>query len=272
MRLLFLSLLLLVCSSSFSAQVSLIIDDMGNKRLDEEAFLLPTQVTFAILPNKYLSKVFSKRAAEQDREVILHMPMESLARVNQEAGVLLSSMQPNEIIQTLKTALASVPHAVGVNNHMGSRLTQLSLPMSVTMQYLSKRGLFFVDSRTTRYSKAEQIAKKSGVLNTKRNVFLDHDLQQSKIDEQFQRLISLARKHGHAVGIAHPHSETLNYLKRRLNNLEGQGVSLVKLSDVLFQTPQIVNVTSALIQAGPQTHSKTQIQADTPTQAISPTL
>lgn len=268
MRLFVITFLLCIHFSCQAAQVSLIIDDMGNKRLDEEAFSLPKQVTFAILPNKYLSKVFSKRAAEQEREVILHMPMESLARVNQEAGVLLSSMRPDEIVHTLKTALATVPHAVGMNNHMGSRLTQLSLPMSVTMQYLSKRGLFFVDSRTTRYSKAEQIAQKSGVLNTKRNVFLDHDLKQSKIDEQFQRLISLAKKHGHAVGIAHPHSETLNYLKRRLNNLEDQGVSLVKLSDVLSQTPQIVNVTNALMQRD----SKTQIQADDQTQTISPTL
>jgi hypothetical protein len=74
----------------------------------------------------------------------------------------------------LKIALSTVPDAVGVNNHMGSRLTQLSLPMSITMEFLNKQGLFFVDSRTTRYIKAEDIAKQNGVLSTKRNVFIDH--------------------------------------------------------------------------------------------------
>ncbi|MDU0356255.1 divergent polysaccharide deacetylase family protein [Paraglaciecola aquimarina] len=121
------------------------------------------------------------------------MPMESLARVKQEKGVLLSTMQPSEIIQTLKQALATVPNAVGMNNHMGSRLTQLSLPMSVTMEYLHKRGLYFVDSRTTRFSKAERIATKLGVVNTKRNVFIDHIVKVAEIDLQFHRLLALAK-------------------------------------------------------------------------------
>ncbi|MGJ8680274.1 divergent polysaccharide deacetylase family protein [Paraglaciecola sp.] len=243
MRLYFLPLLLLVCTHSYAAQISLIIDDMGNKKNDEAAFSLPAEVTFAILPNKRLSQVFSIRAAEQEREVILHMPMESLGRQNQEEGVLLSSMKPDEIVQSLKNALKTVPHAVGVNNHMGSRLTQLSMPMAVTMQYLSKRGLFFVDSRTTRYSKAEQIANQAGILNTKRNVFLDHDLQPQKIEQEFHRLIRLAKKYGHAVGIAHPHSQTLNYLKEHLHTLKEHGVSLVKLSDLVSKSSHLVQVT-----------------------------
>jgi hypothetical protein len=97
----------------------------------------------AILPNKPLSTTFSNRAAAQQREVMLHMPMESLAGNNQEKNVLLASMPPHQIVHTLKVALSTVPDAVGVNNHMGSRLTQLSLPMSITMEFLSKQGLFF---------------------------------------------------------------------------------------------------------------------------------
>ncbi|MCF2948095.1 divergent polysaccharide deacetylase family protein [Paraglaciecola aquimarina] len=242
MRLFIFTILLLFTAFSNAAQISLIIDDMGNNKKEEAAFLLPAEVTFAILPNKNLSQIFSNRAAKQEREVILHMPMESLARVNQEEGVLLSSMQPNEIVETLKAALKTVPHAVGVNNHMGSRLTQLTMPMSVTMEYLSKRGLFFVDSRTTRYSKAEQIANKSGVLNTKRNVFLDHNLQPKKIEQEFHRLIMLAKKYGHAVGIAHPHAQTLNYLQKHLPSIEKHGVSLVKLSDLVSQSSQLVKI------------------------------
>ncbi|WP_158971269.1 divergent polysaccharide deacetylase family protein [Paraglaciecola sp. L3A3] len=242
MRLFIFSFLLLASLHGQAAQVSLIIDDMGNNQRDALAFSLPAEVTFAILPNKPLSSAFSTRAAQQHREVILHMPMESLARVNQEKGVLLSTMQPNEIIQTLKQALSTVPNAVGMNNHMGSRLTQLSQPMSVTMDYLSKRGLFFVDSRTTRYSKAELIAQKAGVLNTKRNVFIDHVIEINEIDQQFQRLLRLAKKYGHAVGIGHPHPETLQYLNENLQNIETQGISLVKLSDVLNAPAELVSI------------------------------
>jgi polysaccharide deacetylase 2 family uncharacterized protein YibQ len=197
------------------------------------AFALPSNVTFAILPNKPLSKPFSKRAAAQQREVMLHMPMESLAGNNQEKGVLLSSMPPQQIIQTLKTALSTVPGAVGLNNHMGSRLTQLTLPMSVTMEFLSEQGLFFVDSRTTKYSKAEVIAKKNGVLSAKRNVFLDHTPSAEQIDKQFNRLLRLSKKYGYAVGIAHPYPQTLEYLKVHLDSLQERGIELVKLSEVL---------------------------------------
>jgi polysaccharide deacetylase 2 family uncharacterized protein YibQ len=216
-----------------ASQIALIIDDMGNNKQDAAAFALPSNVTFAILPNKPLSKLFSERATAQQREVMLHMPMESLAGNNQEKNVLLSSMPPIQIIQMLKTALSTVPDAVGVNNHMGSKLTQLTLPMSVTMEFLSEQGLFFVDRRTTKLSKAEVIAKQNGVLSTKRNVFIDHTPSPKQIDKQFQRLIRLSKKHGYAVGIAHPYPQTLEYLKVHLQTLQQHGISLVKLSDVL---------------------------------------
>jgi polysaccharide deacetylase 2 family uncharacterized protein YibQ len=147
--------------------------------------------------------------------------------------VLLSNMPPIQIVKMLKIALSTVPDAVGVNNHMGSRLTQLTLPMSVTMEFLSEQGLFFVDSRTTRYTKAEAIAKKNGVLSAKRNVFIDHIPSSEQIDKQFHRLLSLSKKHGYAVGIAHPYPQTLEYLKVHLQTLQKHGIELVKLSDVL---------------------------------------
>lgn len=233
MRLVLLSCLMSLGCSVHASQIALIIDDMGNNQQDEIAFTLPSKVTFAILPNKRLSKAFSSRAAAQQREVMLHMPMESLAGTNQERHALLSSMPPQQIIQTLQAALSTVPDAIGVNNHMGSRLTQLTLPMSITMEFLSEQGLFFVDSRTTKFSKAEYIAKKNGVLSTKRNVFLDHTPSVEQIDKQFHRLLRLAKKYGYAVGIAHPYPQTLEYLKTHLNSLEEHGITLVKLSEVL---------------------------------------
>lgn len=243
MRLIVLALFFLVnAPCAFAAQVSIIIDDMGNHKRDALAFGLPAEVTFAILPNKPLSKVFSERATTQSREVILHMPMESLGRTKQEQHVLLSTMAPAEIVHTLEQALQTVPNAVGLNNHMGSRLTQLTLPMSVTMQYLFKNGLLFVDSRTTRYSKAQKIANQLGVVNTKRNVFLDHELDLDKIDAEFHRLIRLAKKYGYAVGIAHPHKLSLEYLKNNLASLKQQNIKLVSLTEALNDASRLVYV------------------------------
>lgn len=225
-----------------AANIALIIDDIGNKRQDAQAFALPSEVTFSILPHKPLSKTFSLRAEQQQREVMLHIPMESLTGRALGPGGITSDMYPETIKQSLIDALLTVPNAMGVSNHMGSKLTQLTLPMSVTMEFLQQRGLYFVDSRTTRFSKAEYIAKQKGVLSTKRNVFLDHVVSRKHIDKQFQRLLRLAKKYGQAVGIAHPYPQSMQYLRENLPQLAGQGIRLVPLSDLLHEQERIARL------------------------------
>lgn len=223
----------LLCSQSQAADVALIIDDMGNRSRDALAFSLPKEIAFSILPHKPLSTLYSKRAADQQREVMLHIPMESLAGKKLGPGSITADMHPLVIHQVLQDALATVPHAIGMNNHMGSKLTQLTLPMSSTMEFLQQHDMFFVDSRTTRFSKAEQIARQKGVLSTRRNVFLDHYDDVRQIDVQFRRLVRLAKKYGFAVGIAHPYPQSVEYLQQQLPTLAEHGIRLVPLSDVL---------------------------------------
>ena len=216
-----------------ATEIALIIDDMGNTKRDAVAFELPTEVAFSILPHTHLSSTFSNRAAAQQREVMLHIPMEALAGNRLGPGALLANMHPNMIQKTLYDALQTVPHAVGVNNHMGSKLTQLTLPMTATMDFLSQNQLFFVDSRTTRFSKADRIARQKGVLSGKRNVFLDHFAETKHIDSQFRRLVRIAKKYDQAIGIAHPYPQSMEYLKQALPKLAEQGIRLVPPSEIL---------------------------------------
>ena len=216
-----------------AAEIALIIDDVGNKPDDAAVFTLPVEVAVSILPLTYLSERFSAQAAKQNREVMLHMPMESLGGRQLGPGAITSDMPVETIRATLLKALETVPHAIGVNNHMGSKLTQLTTPMSATMGFLTDHQLFFVDSRTTRYSRAAKIAQRFGVPVTQRNVFLDHDIEEQAIDYQFQRLLRLARKYDYAVGIAHPYPETMAYLNKALAKLEEQGVKLIQVSEIV---------------------------------------
>jgi polysaccharide deacetylase 2 family uncharacterized protein YibQ len=223
----------LLSSAVSAADIALIIDDIGNTEQDAQAFLLPSEVTFSILPHTPYSLRYSRRAEQQQREVMLHIPMESLGGRDPGPGALTANMHPLSIKQALSSALLSVPNAVGVNNHMGSRLTQLTLPMTATMEFLYEQGLYFVDSRTTRYSKAENIAKAQGVPSTRRNVFLDHTADIKHIDEQFKRLIALAKRYGQAVGIAHPYPQSMRYLEDNLPLLASQGIRILPLSELL---------------------------------------
>lgn len=247
-RLLFWGMITLLFASQplKAANIALIIDDIGYKKQDVRAFDLPVSVTFSILPHTPFSNSFAARAQQQQREVMLHIPMESLAGKALGPGALTAEMPVEAITRQLKLALNSVPNAIGINNHMGSKLTQLTRPMTATMDFLRDQGMYFVDSRTTRYSKAETIAKNSGVKTLHRHVFLDHNRNEQDMQKELDRLVRIAKKYTNAVGIAHPHSETLAFLNKQLPNLERQGVQLVPLSSMLpARSPQIALAQSA---------------------------
>ncbi|UAA38755.1 divergent polysaccharide deacetylase family protein [Paraneptunicella aestuarii] len=221
-----------------ASTIALIIDDIGNKPEDIRAFSLPSEITFAILPHTPYSMPFSQLAEQQQREVMLHVPMESLSGKELGPGALTSIMPPEMIKEQLEQAHASVPNAIAINNHMGSKLTQLTLPMTATMEYLQTKGLYFVDSRTTRFSRAENIAQKYGVPSLHRHVFLDHIPEPRHIETQFKRLRGIANRDGLAIGIAHPYPQTLAYLSKHLPELEKAGIRLVPLSELMFDKQQ----------------------------------
>lgn len=227
---------LLCCLSSvpasYGGEIALIIDDIGYKQQDADAFSLPSNVTFSILPHTPFSTEYAHKAQRQNREIMLHMPMESLGGKKLGPGALTADMPVQDIQYTLQQALKSVPYAKGINNHMGSKLTQLTFPMRSTMDYLKRHQLYFVDSRTTRFSKAEKIARDTGVETLHRHVFIDHYPDTKHMRLQMQRLIRIAQKHQKAVGIAHPYPRTLAFLETYLATLP-DSVRLVPMSQLL---------------------------------------
>jgi hypothetical protein len=226
---------LIQAAAKSSAQITIIIDDVGAKPSDLRAFDLPKNITFSILPHTDYSTDFSFLAAQQNREVMLHMPMESLNGEALGIGALLANMYPQQVQNALAAALSTVPHAVGINNHMGSKLTQMTLPMQAVMLTLANNNLFFVDSRTTKFTKAGAIAKTLGVSQATRHVFLDHEQNEAFLAQQFSLLIKRARKQGKAIGIAHPYPVTLSFLSKAMKNLPDD-IEVVTVSEYLMET------------------------------------
>ncbi|MFQ3249315.1 divergent polysaccharide deacetylase family protein [Glaciecola sp.] len=214
------------------AKIAIIIDDIGNKRADADAFALSEKVTFSILPHTRFSTEYSTYSFHQGREVMLHMPMESLHGESLGDGALLASMYPKEVESNLLLALESVPHAIGVNNHMGSKLTQITLQMNAVMDVLSNNNLYFIDSRTTKFTKALKIAQQRGVASAQRHVFLDHYATEAFLEKQFEQLIRKARRNGSVIGIAHPYAVSIEFLKEKLANLPDD-IELITVSEYL---------------------------------------
>jgi len=215
----------------------IIIDDLGASRQACERFLrLPADLTFSFLPDAPLAQTLSAQVAAQGRCVLLHLPMEPVAKNERlEPDTITTRMSASEIDAAVRAALAAVPSAVGVNNHMGSRATTDEDVMRAVLRPLAERGLFFVDSRTIPHSVAPRVAQQLGVPLLARDVFLDPEPQRdaAQVMANMQALAHLARAQGLAVGIGHPFTATAEGIERGLAYFDQTGVQVVAASDAL---------------------------------------
>lgn len=214
--------------------IALIIDDIGyNTALGEQAIALPGAVTFAVLPHTPHGAELAELANQQGKEVMLHAPMANLANMPLGPGALTAELSKEDFVSTLNDDIDAIPHLQGVNNHMGSALTEMALPMQWVMEVLKTRDLYFVDSYTTAKSVAGKVAKEQEIPTVTRNIFLDNVQSHEDIDREFKKLLTLAREKGAAVGIGHPYKETLSYLEQALPLLEEQGIELITASQMI---------------------------------------
>lgn len=228
------SLAFALCSlSSFAAKVAIVIDDIGYHQIDYKLLDLPYDITFAVIPHTPHSNAVAKEAYQRQRDVILHMPMESARRADLSKNALKVTMDRSQIEHKLHAAFADVPYAIGMNNHMGGYFTEQSNVMDWTLAYVAKRKLFFLDSKTTARSQAGVYAEKHQIPLLTRQVFLDNDRSYQALDKQFKLMIKLAKQHKQAIAIGHPYAETYAYLKKHLPGLAAQGIEVVKLSSLL---------------------------------------
>jgi len=216
----------------FAAQVAIVIDDMGYRYTDKNALSLPGNVTYAILPHTTYGKKLALKAQEQHNDVLIHVPMEANNRKFLGPGALTSAMNEEEIQKSLANSFAEIPFAIGINNHMGSYLTKLYKPMTWTMSFLKERQLFFLDSVTSPESTALQAARDVGVPVRARHIFLDNQLTDDYINQQFMQLIRYAQKKQTAIAIAHPHPETIKMLTKLIPTLKHHNIELVPLSNL----------------------------------------
>ncbi len=216
-------------------RVALVIDDLGYDMPLAEAFLdLDVPLTLAVLPFSPHQREVVAAAQRHGQSVMLHLPMEpeEYPRIDPGPGALLTQMSADELISQLRRDLEEIPEAVGVNNHMGSRLTQESAQLNQIFSVLKARGLFFIDSRTTPRSIGYQSARLLKVPFAQRDVFLDHRQDPAFVRRQIRELMRCAEKNGQAVGIGHPHQVTLDVLREMLPEIRRR-VELVPAATVV---------------------------------------
>ena len=213
--------------------IAIIIDDMGHD-LEEGRRLVQMEqpLTLSFLPYRPYTSQLAILAHRHHKEIMLHAPMANTRNFSLGPGGLTPGMDERTLTITLRRALQSIPYVRGVNNHMGSLLTQQLQPMDWVMRELDRYPLFFVDSRTIASSVAADVARAYRIPTLTRDIFLDHEQTEAFIDHQFRELIRRARKHGTAIAIGHPHKVTVDYLEKHLPELDAQGIAIATVSGV----------------------------------------
>ncbi|BCR05757.1 hypothetical protein DESUT3_28260 [Desulfuromonas versatilis] len=217
-------------------RVAIIMDDLGrDPQAARELLALDVPVTFAILPGESHAARVAEMAHRGGREVMIHIPMEpqSYPATNPGDDALLLAQSPEEIRRRFRGFLAQVPYAAGGNNHMGSRFTEDRPQMEVVLEEMKAAGLFFVDSLTSGRSVAYTEARRLGLPAAVRDRFLDNVQEVDAIAREIRKLAQLAQSRGSAVGICHPHAQTLAALRREQGYFRQLGVEVVPVSQLL---------------------------------------
>ncbi len=221
-------------ASTKIAQIAIIIDDIGyNRPAGEHIINLPGALTYAVIPFTPFAKKLATLAHTNNKEILLHLPMEATVRKQLDTGGLTVNQSKYELKDLVNSSLSAVPYVSGFNNHMGSLLTTDRKAMEWIMEEASSQQLFFIDSVTNAASIAGKVASEHGIPNLRRDVFLDNNPSEEKIHRAFLQLLSKAKNNGYAIGIAHPHPGTIKYLSSHLKNLHEKGVELVSVSKLV---------------------------------------
>ena len=217
--------------------VAIIIDDIGYHRRNARTLArLDNNITFAVLPFSPHGEELAVELHSMGNQIMLHLPMEPVEypHVDSGPGSLLTDMNPDELISQLKKDLDAIPYIVGVNNHMGSKLTPMSSKMNQIFTILKKRDLFFIDSITSGKTKCASSASLLKINFGQRDVFIDNIQESEYIMGQIKQLIRKAKKNGSAIGIAHPYGATAETLKKNMPWIKKK-VQLVPASTLTAQ-------------------------------------
>jgi len=221
--------------------LAVLLDDVGY----EEAALsllasLEAPVALSVLPGTPRAAEAVALAKKKGWELMVHLPMEPETGKAEPGSIGVGDDEATIRVRVL-AALAAVPGAIGLNNHQGSKATADPRVMRAVLAVVKERGLFFLDSRTTPATAVERVAREMKVPFLARDVFLDDAATEAKdpagpagaLSASWDRALALAARNGHAVLIAHPHRESVEFLLRALPELSRRGPRPVRITELL---------------------------------------
>ncbi len=194
--------------SPIKPKLAIIIDDVGTRSQVNAIHSLNMQLTMSFLPPSK-ARPNSAKLAAKEKQYMVHLPLEAQNFSAEEPDTLRISNSQQEISARIRDIKNLFPKVHHINNHTGSKFTSDEVAMNRLIYALNSNNISFIDSRTTAETKAPKVLKNFGLNYVARDVFLDHHMDKKYIKEQIKKAIKVAKQHGTAIAIGHPHANTI---------------------------------------------------------------
>ncbi len=193
---------------SSKPKLAIIIDDVSVKSHVNAIKSLNLPLTMSFLPpSKFRPN--SHILASKEKFYMVHLPMEAQNFTKEEPFTLRVSDSQKEIIKRIEMIKKLFPKVQYINNHTGSKFTSNELAVNKLIYALKRQNINFIDSRTTALTKIPKVMENYGNKYIARDVFLDHESDKKYIKSQIKRAVKIAKTHGTAIAIGHPHANTI---------------------------------------------------------------
>lgn len=219
-------------------RMAIIIDDAGNDMKGTKEILnMPVKLTVAVMPFLQTTKKDAEAAHEKGMDVIVHMPMEPIKGRPEwlGPGAITSNLSDQEVRDRVEKAIKDVPYAIGMNNHMGSKITSDKRIMSIVLDVCREHGLFFVDSRTNFRSVVGELAAAKNMPPIGNDIFLDDHNSKAHIRKQLDLAAQHAVDKKNCVVIGHVGHSGMNtsaVIRESITRLQNQ-VQFVGIGDLV---------------------------------------
>lgn len=221
-------------------KAAIIIDDFGGDVKGVEAFLTSSlPITAAIMPFLPETQQQAKIAYEHGIEVIIHLPLEPKRGKKSWLGPnpITSDLPLEEVKQRVEKAIQDVPHAKGINNHMGSKIVENEKIMRAILEVIQAHNLYIIDSGTSEKSVIPTLAEEMGIPWAKRDIFIDDTYSSRQhVAKQMKKLAMSAEEKGSAIGIGHvgiKGNETVAGIMNMIPYFEERKIELVPVSHLM---------------------------------------
>jgi polysaccharide deacetylase 2 family uncharacterized protein YibQ len=194
-------------------KLAIIIDDVAFARDVRRIRALELPLTMSFLPPSDRHPDSAKLAAGEPYYMV-HLPLEAKNFSAEEPATLRVGYSQDEISKRVTEIKMLFPKVEYINNHTGSAFTADETAMNRLIAALDRYHIRFIDSRTTAETKVPIIMQSYGRPYLARDVFLDHHPDIDSVKKAIRRAVRVAKKHGSAIAIGHPHVNTLEALKQ----------------------------------------------------------